>query len=171
MINIVMYQPEIPANTGNIMRTVAGTNTKLHLIKPLGFSLEDKYVKRCGANYIDNCDYVVYDSYEDFKNKNKGTYYFLTRYGNKKYTDFDYSNIDENIYFIFGRESSGIPLDILKDNFEHCLRIPTSDKIRALNVSNSVAIMLFEALRQQEFNDLLDHDVFKGKNHILEDDK
>ena len=169
MINIVMYQPEIPANTGNIMRSVAGVDAKLHLIKPLGFSLEDKYIKRCGANYIDQCNYEVYENYEDFKSKNKGTYYFLTRYGNKKYTDFDYSNKDENIYFIFGRESSGIPLEILKDNYEHCLRIPTNDKIRALNVSNSVAIMLFEALRQQEFNDLLEYDTFKGKDHILKD--
>ncbi len=169
MINIVMYEPEIPANTGNIMRTVAGTNTKLHLIKPLGFSLDDKYIKRCGANYIDKCEYYIYDNYEDFKNKNKGTYYFLTRYGNKNYTQFDYSNKDENIYFIFGKESSGIPLDILKDNFEHCLRIPTSDKIRALNVSNTVAIMIYEALRQQDFNDLLGYDVFKGKDHILND--
>lgn len=166
MINIVMYEPEIPANTGNIMRSVAGTDTKLHLIKPLGFSLEDKYVKRCGANYIDKCDYQVYENYNDFKEKNKGTYYFLTRYGNKKYTDFDYSNKNENIYFIFGKESTGIPKEILKDNFENCLRIPTNDKIRALNVSNSVAIMLFEALRQQDFNDLFDYDVFKGKDYI-----
>ncbi len=171
MINIVMYEPEIPANTGNIMRSVAGVGAKLHLIKPLGFSLEDKYVKRCGANYIDKCDYVVYENYEEFKSKNKGTYYFLTRYGNKCYTDFDYSDTNENIYFIFGKESTGIPLEILRENFDTCLRIPTNDNIRALNVSNSVAIMLFEALRQQNFPNLLNYDVFKGKDYIISEKK
>lgn len=168
MINIVLYQPEIPMNTGNIMRTCAGTNVKLHLIEPLGFSLDEKSVKRSGANYIENCDYTVYKNYEDFLKVNKGKFYFLTRYGNKKHTDFNYSNPNENIYFVFGRESTGIPKELLKDNFDTCLRIPTNDKIRALNVSNAVAIMIYEALRQQNFNDLYLYDTFKGKNYILE---
>ena len=169
MINIVLYQPEIPMNTGNIMRTCAGVDAKLHLIKPLGFSLDEKSVKRSGANYIDKCNYVVYENYEEFLEKNNGTFYYLTRYGNKKYSDFDYSNSNENIYFIFGRESTGIPKEILKDNFENCLRIPTNNKIRALNLSNTVAIMVFEALRQQNFNNLDLYDTFKGKDYIIDD--
>ena len=100
MINVVLYEPEIPGNTGNIMRTCAGTNTKLHLIEPLGFSLEDKYMKRSGVNYLENCDYKVYKNYEEFYKENKdGIFYFLTRYGKKPHTSFDYSNNEENIYF------------------------------------------------------------------------
>jgi len=166
MINIVLYEPEIPMNTGNIMRTCAGTDVKLHLIEPLGFSLDEKSVKRSGANYIENCDYTVYKNYEDFLSKNTGTFYFLTRYGNKKYTEFNYSDSNEDIYFVFGRESSGIPKEILKDNFDTCLRMPINNKIRALNLSNTVAIMIFEALRQQNFNDLDLYDTFKGKDYI-----
>lgn len=166
MINIVLYEPEIPMNTGNIMRTCAGTDVKLHLIEPLGFSLDEKSVKRSGANYIENCDYTVYKNYEEFLKSNKGTFYFLSRYGNKKHTDFNYSNPNENIYFVFGKESTGIPKEILKENFEQCLRIPTNNKIRALNLSNTVAIMIYEALRQQNFNDLLLYDTFKGKDYI-----
>src|SRR5574344_2588800 len=146
MINIVLFEPEIPQNTGNIMRTCAGTDTKLHLIKPLGFSLDEKSVKRCGVNYIEYCDYTVYENWEDFKNKNEGTYYYLTRYGKKPHTSFNYSNKDENIYLIFGKESTGIPKEILKSDLDHCMRIPMTDKVRALNVSNSVAIVIYEAL-------------------------
>lgn len=166
MLNVVLYEPEIPANTGNIMRTCVATNAKLHLIKPLGFSLEDKYVKRCGVNYIDKCNYTVYENIEDFFNKNKGKYYFLTRYGTKPHTSFDYSNREENIYFVFGKESTGIPLDILKDHLDNCARIPMTDNVRALNVSNSVAIMIYEALRQQDFNDLLRYEPHKDKEII-----
>lgn len=166
MINIVLYEPEIPMNTGNIMRTCAGTDVKLHLIEPLGFSLDEKSVKRSGANYIDSCDYTVYKNFEEFLKVNKGTFYFLTRYGNKRHTDFDYSNPNENIYFIFGKESTGIPKEILKDHYETCLRIPTNNKIRALNLSNTAAIMIYEALRQQNYNDLLLYDTFKGKDYI-----
>lgn len=166
MINVVLYQPEIPGNTGNIMRTCAATDTKLHLIKPLGFSLDESYIKRSGANYINDCDYTVYENWDDFKSKNTGTYYYLTRYGKKPHTSFDYSNKDENIYLVFGRESSGIPLDILKDDLDHCLRIPMTDKVRALNLSNCAAIMVYEALRQQDYRDLLRTEPFKGEDYI-----
>ena len=161
MINVVLYAPEIPQNTGNIMRTCAATNTRLHLIKPLGFSLDEKAIKRSGANYINECNYTVYENFEDFESKNKGKYYFLTRYGNKPHTSFDYSNKDENIYLIFGRESTGIPKEILKDHLDTCLRIPMTNKVRALNLSNCVAIMVYEVLRQQNYNDLLREDTFK----------
>ena len=166
MINIVLFEPEIPGNTGNIMRTCAGTGTKLHLIKPLGFSLEDKYIKRSGVNYIDHCDYTVYENYEDFLSKNKGTFYFLTRYGKKPHDSFDYSNRNENIYLVFGKESTGIPKEILKNDLDHCMRIPMNSNIRALNLSNSVAIMLYEVLRQQNYRDLLRTEPFKGEDYL-----
>ena len=166
MINIVLYEPEIPQNTGNIMRTCAGTSVKLHLIEPLGFSLDDSKVKRCGVNYIEHCDYTVYKNYDDFLSKNTGEFYYLTRYGTKSYSDFDFSDCEKEIYLIFGKESTGIPKEILQDHLDKCLRIPTNDKIRALNVSNSVAIVLFEVLRQQNFPNLICYDTFKGKNYL-----
>lgn len=166
MLNIVLFEPEIPQNTGNIMRTCVATHTKLHLIKPLGFSLEEKYIKRCGAGYIDKCDYTLYENIEEFFSKNKGTYYFLTRYGHKPPSSFDYSNKDENIYFIFGKESTGIPLAILKPYIDHCLRIPMTLDVRALNVSNAVAITIYEALRQQNYLDLLFDEPHKDKELI-----
>jgi len=168
MINIVLFEPEIPGNTGNIMRTCAATDTKLHLIKPLGFSLDESYIKRSGANYIDECNYTIYENWDDFKSKNEGTYYYLTRYGKKPHTEFDYSNKDENIYLVFGKESSGLPLEILKDDLEHCLRIPMTDKVRALNLSNCAAIMVYEVLRQQDYRELLRTEPFKGENYIEE---
>ena len=165
MINIVLYEPEIPQNTGNIMRTCVATNSKLHLIKPLGFKLDDKHMKRCAVNYLENLNYEVYENFEDFKSKNKGVYYYLTRYGKKDHTSFNY-NTDENIYLIFGKESTGIPKEILKSDLDHCMRIPMTDKVRALNVSNSVAIMVYEVLRQQNFNNLLKTEPFKGENYL-----
>ena len=169
MINVVLYEPEIPQNTGNIMRTCVATNSKLHLIKPLGFKLDDSHMKRSAVNYLENLNYEVYENFEDFKSKNKGTYYYLTRYGKKPHTSFDYSNKDENIYLIFGKESTGIPKEILSKDLEHCMRIPMTDKVRALNVSNSVAIMLYEVLRQQEFRDLLRTEPFKGEDYLEEE--
>jgi tRNA (cytidine/uridine-2'-O-)-methyltransferase len=166
MINIVLYEPEIPQNTGNIMRTCVATGTKLHLIKPLGFSLDESKIKRSGVNYIDNLEYEVYENFEDFKSKNIGTYYYLTRYGKKPHTSFDYSNPEENIYLIFGKESTGIPKEILKTDLNHCMRIPMTDKVRALNLSNCVAIMLYEVLRQQDYRDLLRTEPHKGENYL-----
>jgi len=170
MINVVLFEPEIPGNTGNIMRTCVATNTHLHLIKPLGFSLDEKYVRRSGVNYIDNCIYKVYEDWDDFYNQNKdlGKFYFLTRYGHKPHTTFDYSNKEENLYFVFGKESTGIPRSILKPHLDTCMRIPMTDKVRALNLSNTVAIMVYEALRQQDYNDLLREEPHKG-NHFIED--
>lgn len=166
MIHIVLYEPEIPQNTGNIMRTCAGTGTKLHLIEPLGFSLEEKYIKRSAVNYLEYCDYNVYPNFDDFKSKNKGTYYYLTRYGKKPHTSFDYSNQEEEIYLIFGKESTGIPKEILKEDLEHCMRIPMNSNIRALNLSNSVAIMLYEVLRQRNYPGLLFTEPFKGEDYL-----
>lgn len=166
MINIVLFEPEIPANTGNIMRTCVASNAKLHLIKPLGFSLEEKYIKRCGAGYIDECDYTLYENIDEFFEKNDGEFYFLTRYGHKPHSSFDYSDKDKNYYFVFGKESSGIPVEILKPHLDKCMRMPMSDKVRALNVSNAVAIMTYEALRQQNYPDLYFDEPHKDKDFI-----
>ncbi len=166
MINVVLFEPEIPGNTGNIMRTCAGTGVNLHLIKPLGFSLEDKYIKRSGVNYIKYCNYTVYENFDDFLSKNQGTYYYLTRYGRKPHTSFDYSDKNEKIYLIFGKESTGIPKEILKNDLEHCMRIPMNSNIRALNLSNSVAIMVYEVLRQRNYPDLLFEEPFKGNDYL-----
>lgn len=166
MINIVLFEPEIPGNTGNIMRTCVATNSKLHLIKPLGFSLDEKYIKRSGVNYIDKCDYTVYENIEDFYSKNEGTFYYLTRYGHKPHTSFDYSDSTENIYFVFGKESTGIPPQLLKPHLDHCMRMPMTDNVRALNLSNTVAIMVYEALRQQDYNDLLRDEPHKSVTFI-----
>ena len=168
MINIVLYEPEIPQNTGNIMRTCAGTNTKLHLIEPLGFDINEKTIRRSGVNYIEYCDYKIYKNFEDFISSNPGQYYFLTRYGKKPHTSFDYSDGKENIYLIFGKESTGIPKRILQRYLDHCMRIPINSNIRSLNLSNAVAIMLYEVLRQQDYNDLLKVEPFKGENYIEE---
>lgn len=166
MINVVLYQPEIPQNTGNIMRTCVGTGSKLHLIKPLGFSLDEKYIKRSGAGYVDKTDYEVYENFEDFLSKNDGEFYFFTRYGKKPHTSFDYSDNKKNIYLIFGKESTGIPKEILKDHLDNCMRIPMTKDIRALNLSNCVAICVYEVLRQQNYNDLLRYEPFKGKDFL-----
>ena len=166
MINIVLYEPEIPGNTGNIMRTCAATNAKLHLIEPLGFSLDEKYIKRSAVNYLEFCDYKVYKNFDDFKETNKGTYYYLTRYGKKPNTSFDYSDPNENIYFIFGKESTGIPKEILKNDLERCMRIPMNEHVRALNLSNSVAVMTYEALRQQNYPNLSFVEPFKGEDYL-----
>lgn len=166
MLNVVLFEPEIPQNTGNIMRTCAGTNTKLHLIKPLGFSLDEKNIKRSGVNYIDHCDYTVYENFEDFVSKNQGEYYFLTRYGKKTHSSFNYTEMEKPIYLIFGKESTGIPKKILKNYLDRCMRIPINENIRALNLSNCVAIMVFEVLRQQGYPKLLFSDPFKGEDYL-----
>lgn len=166
MNNIVLFEPEIPGNTGNIMRTCVATGTKLHLIKPLGFSLEDKYLKRSSANYLDGLDYEVYENFDDFKSKNEGTYYYFTRYGKKPHTSFDYSNTDENIYLIFGKESTGIPKEILRNDLDRCMRIPMTKDVRALNLSNCAAIVIYEVLRQQNYRNLLFTEPHKGEDYI-----
>lgn len=166
MINVVLYEPEIPGNTGNIMRTCVGTNVKLHLIEPLGFKLDEASIKRSGVNYIKYCDYQVYKNWESFKSQNEGTFYYLTRYGKKPHTSFDYSDIKENIYFVFGKESTGIPKEILKEHLGNCMRMPMSGKIRALNLSNTVAIMVYEALRQRNYEGLYLEETFKGADYL-----
>lgn len=169
MINIVLYQPEIPQNTGNVMRTCVATGAKLHLIKPLGFELDEKRIRRSGVNYIDKLKYEVYENFEDFKNKNKGIYYYFTRYGKKPHSSFNYKeDINKDIYLIFGKESTGIPKEILQKDLEHCMRIPMTRDVRSLNLSNCVAIVLYEVLRQLDYDNLLKLEPHKGENFIEE---
>ncbi len=149
MINIVLLEPEIPANTGNIGRTCVATNTRLHLIEPLGFSLNEKALKRAGMDYWCDLDVTTYVDYEDFLARNSGAkIYYATTKGRHIYSDAQY---EDNCYIMFGKESAGIPEEILKDHPDTCVRIPMVGETRSLNLSNSVAIVLYEALRQQGF--------------------
>lgn len=168
MLNVVLFEPEIPQNTGNIMRTCVATNTHLHLIKPLGFYMDEAHLKRSGVNYVNECKYTIYENFDDFLSKNKGEMYYFTRYGKKPHTSFDYSDNKKNIYLIFGKESSGIPKEILKNHLDRCMRIPMTKDVRSLNLSNCVAIVLYEVLRQQNYNDLLTKEPHKGENYLEE---
>ena len=159
MINVVLFEPEIPQNTGNIMRTCVAIGARLHLIKPFGFALSQ--TKRAAVNYTDSLDYLVYDDFLDFKVNNKGIYLFYTRYATKDYCQFLFDET-ENYYLIFGKESTGIDKEILKNNLENCFRIPTTDKVRSLNLANSVAIVAYEAMRQLSFSGLIGYDIHKG---------
>lgn len=150
-INIVLYQPEIPANTGNIARSCAATDTDLHLIRPLGFSTDDKMLRRAGLDYWKFVNITYYDSIEEFFEKNEGYYYLLTKFGQKPHTTFDYSNTDEKHYFIFGKETTGLPDWVKEKYMDTALRIPMNDNVRSLNLSNTAAILIYEALRQQNY--------------------
>ncbi len=149
MLNIVLLEPEIPANTGNIGRTCVASGTRLHLIEPLGFSLSEKALKRAGMDYWKDLDVTTYIDYQDFLDKNQGAkIYMATTKAQKLYTEVSY---EDDCYIMFGKESAGIPEEILVQNQENCIRIPMMEKIRSLNLGNSVAIVLYEALRQNGF--------------------
>ena len=149
MLNIVLYEPEIPANTGNIGRTCVATGTRLHLIEPLGFKLNEKALKRAGMDYWNDLDVTTYIDYQDFLEKNPGVkIYMATTKAHKVYTDVEY---EPDCYIMFGKESAGIPEEILGEHEEDCMRIPMNGDIRSLNLGNSVAIVLYEALRQNGF--------------------
>ena len=162
MLNIVLHEPEMPANTGNIGRTCVAAGARLHLIEPLGFSINDKMVKRAGLDYWDKLDVTVYDDFNDFCERNPGAkIYMATTKAHKTYTEVSY---EPDCYIMFGKESAGIPEEILVDHEDTCVRIPMIGDIRSLNLSNSVAIVLYEALRQNNF----DHMSQEGHLHRLE---
>ena len=167
MINIVLYEPEIPENTGKIMRTCVATNSRLHLIEPLGFKVDDAHLKRAGVNYIDKLEFFIYKDWDDFLSKNKGTFYYFTRYGKKPHDSFDYKDVND-IYLIFGKESTGIPRDILKNDLDHCMRIPMTSNVRSLNLSNCVAICTYEVLRQKGYPGLLFKEPHKSEDFIID---
>lgn len=149
MLNIVLLEPEMPANTGNIGRTCVAAGARLHLIEPMGFFINDKMLKRAGLDYWHKLDVTTYVNYEDFLEKNQGAkIYMATTKSKQKYTDVSY---EEDAYIMFGKESAGIPEELLLGNRENCVRIPMMPEERSLNLSNSVAIVLYEALRQQGF--------------------
>ncbi len=149
MLNIVLYEPEIPANTGNIGRTCVATGTRLHLIEPLGFKLNEKSLKRAGMDYWKDLDVTTYIDYQDFLEKNpEAKIYMATTKAHKVYTEVEY---EPDCYIMFGKESAGIPEEILVEHEEDCMRIPMNGDIRSLNLGNSVAIVLYEALRQNGF--------------------
>lgn len=152
MLNIVLHEPEIPANTGNIGRTCVAANVRLHLIEPLGFRLNEKALKRAGMDYWDNLDVTTYINYEEFLERNPGAkIYMATTKAPRIYTEARY---EPDCYIMFGKESAGIPEEILVNHKDDCVRIPMTGEIRSLNLSNSVAIVLYEALRQNGFADM-----------------
>lgn len=149
-MNIVLLEPEIPSNTGNIGRTCLLTNSKLHLIKPLGFTFDDKHLKRAGMDYWQDVDCIIYENIEEFYEKNKnGRFFYATTKSRQNYSDIKYRKDD---FIVFGKESKGIPEEILKKNITNCITIPMNSKGRSLNLSNAAAIILYEGLRQTGFD-------------------
>ena len=149
-MNVILLEPEIPQNTGNIGRTCCATGTKLHLIEPMGFRINEKNLKRAGMDYWDDLDVTIYDSFKDFMDQHQGIKIWMaTPKAPHRYTDVEFGPDD---YIMFGKESAGIPEEILLDNEDTCIRIPMNPEIRSLNLANSVAIVLYEALRQNDFH-------------------
>lgn len=149
MINIVLYSPEIPQNTGNISRTCAVTGARLHIIKPIGFDISDRTLKRAGLDYWDKLDVTYYENYEDFLGQNKDArMYFFSAHGKNSYAEIEYP---DGVFLVFGKESVGLPKELIEENFDMSVRIPMRKTLRCLNLSNSVAIAVYEALRQNNF--------------------
>lgn len=167
-VNVVLFEPEIPQNTGNIMRTCVATGCDLHIIKPLGFDIENPRFKRFSTNHITWANYTLYDDYKDFVAKNEGEYFYMTRYGKKPHSGFNYADIphERKIYLILGKESTGIPYDILRDNLDRCFRIPMEESCRCLNVSNAAAIAIYECMRQLDYPGLSYTEVQKGEDFL-----
>lgn len=167
MLHLVLYEPEIPQNTGNIMRTCMATKTTLHLIKPLGFSLDAQHLRRAGMDYVKELNYHLYDTWDDFLLKNPSdNYYYMTRYGKKAPSQFAFSKLQDDIYFILGKESTGIPKIILSKQLSHCMRLPMVANARSLNLSNCAAIIIYEALRQLDYQGLSGVEIIKGENWL-----
>lgn len=170
MLNIVLYEPEIPQNTGNIMRTCMAFGCQLHLIEPLGFKLDDKHLRRAGMDYIENVFWTIYPDWDAFIKENHGSMYFLTRYGSHTPEECDFAkDIEqgEDIYLVFGKESTGIDKAILQQHLDRCIRIPMVPDARSLNLSNCVAILAYMAIAANGFAGLSDHEVQKGADFLV----
>ena len=172
MIGIILYRPEKPANVGNIIRTCMATDSKLFIIGPLTFELSEKEFKRAGMDYIKETDFKIYpdidEFYKDFKDRK---IYYITRYSKHVYSKPDFSSLTEDIFFMFGRESTGIPHEILLSNEDMSLRIPMVPSARSLNLSNCVALVLYEALRQRNFFSLSTREAIKGEDFLETESK
>ena len=166
MINIVLFEPEIPQNTGNIMRTCSVFEMDLHLIEPLGFSMDEKHLRRSGMDYRKDLNYYIYPNWDEFIKDKKGQFVFFTRYGMKSFDECVFDK-NQDIYMVFGKESTGIDKQILKEHLDECYRIPMRKDARSLNLSNTVAIGAYECLRQIGFGDLSDREVIKGEDFLL----
>lgn len=151
-LNIVLVEPQIPQNTGNIARTCAATGARLHIVRPMGFTIDDKKLKRAGLDYWHLLDITYYDNLEDFFAKNQGDYYYFTTKGRKIYSDVEYP---DKAYLVFGREDAGLKEELLHDNPDFCVRVPMIADARSLNLSNTVALAAYEVLRQWNFPELL----------------
>lgn len=150
MLNIVLYQPQIPPNTGNVARLCVGSGSKLHIIRPMGFFLDDKTMRRAGCDYWPHLDLKIHNSIEKLiENSNGANIYYVTKFGKKKYSDVAYRDGD---YLLFGSEDKGLPQEMISKNKEKSVFIPMSDNVRSINLSNSVAIVMYEALRQLSFD-------------------
>lgn len=168
-INIVLYEPEIADNVGAIMRTCALTGSKLHLIQPFGFIFDKRNFMRSSANNFEGCEFQKYDDWNDFLNTNqKKELFFMTRYGKKPISAFDFNKISNEVFIVFGKESTGIPKYILKNNLNHCFRIPMIATGRSLNIANSVGISSYEVLRQWDYLDLSMVEVQKGEDYLTD---
>jgi len=162
MINIVLVEPEIPQNAGNIVRTCAATGCKLHMVKPLGFELDDKKYKRAGLDYFPLSQIQLYDSFDDLYNQYRdSTFYFASTKSQKTYVDVEYP---DGCFVVFGKESYGLREDLLKEHYDHCIRVPMKSDARSLNLSNTVAIITYEAMRQQNFIDLQNYGELTGRS-------
>ena len=149
-VNIVLYSPEIPQNTGNISRTAAVTGARLHIIKPIGFEISDRTLKRAGLDYWDKLDLTYYENYEDFLSKNPGAeLFFFSAHAKKLFSEVDYP---DNAFLVFGRESVGLPRELVEENIDRSVRIPMRGEVRCLNLSNAVAVAVYEVIRQSDFD-------------------
>lgn len=168
MLNLVIYEPEIPQNSGNMIRTCMATNINIHFIKPMGFSLDEQHLKRAGMDYIKEANIMIYENWEEFTSKNVSVnYFFLTRYGTKAPSQFNFSQLAGDIYLVVGKESTGIPKTLLKNYLGNCMRLPMVANARSLNVSNCAAIILYEVLRQRDYEGLSSVEVLKGQDFLI----
>ena len=172
MIHIVLFRPEKPQNTGNIMRTCVAIHACLHIIGPLSFSIDSKDLKRVGMDYIDDLKMTYYEDIDEFNRKHPNQeIYYITRYADKVYSSVDFSDEIKDIYVMFGRESTGIPHDILRAHPDYLLRLPMVPEARSLNLSNCVAIIAYEILRQQKFPNLATSEAIKGEDFLMNEVK
>lgn len=167
MNHIVLIHPAIPQNTGNIMRTCVAADATLHLVRPIGFSLSDKHMKRAGLDYIGDLRLEVHESFDEFLETARGHFHFFTRYSKRIYTEDDFTPEGDH-YLLYGHEHDGIPHDILREHLEECVRIPMYGDTRSINLSNAAAIGIYEALRQQGFPGLSCQEVQKGRDFLYE---